>query len=219
MATTKKEVKTFLLPIGRLINEALFEKDVYTDARGKEGTPYYKLELAFEPKDVEGEGTIEDALIDAAIAEWGDAAEDWFIDGKIKSPFLSGDKLAQKRAEKGKEGDAYKGKIVIRANTIYNFNGQDAPGGIQVYDENVKQVTAANRQAIYPGCFGQAAVTISPYLDNAGEKALKFYLSAFQKTGDGEPLVATKDHSALFKPVSKPTGGEAEPVTGRRRRA
>lgn len=217
MAEAKRETKTLLLPVGRLINESLFERDSYTGPDGKEGTPSYKIELAFDPKDVQGEGTVEDAILDAGIEKWGPSFEDLYLDGKIIGPFISGDKLAARRVEKGKEGGAYAGKLVARANTIYNLNGQDAPGGIQVWDEQVKPIGPANRQAVYPGCFGQAAVTIHCYLDNRGDKAMKFYLSAFQKTGDGEKLVASKDTSSLFKPVGKPAG-DADATTGRRRR-
>ncbi|HZX69782.1 MAG TPA: ssDNA-binding protein [Rhodanobacter sp.] len=209
---------TFLLPEGRVINEALFEKDAYVDPRTeKAGTPFYKIELAFAPEAVTGQGTIEDDLIEAACQEWGDSAEKEFLDGSIRSPFLDGDKLAKKRADKGKEGEAYKGTIVIRANTLFNLNGQDAPGGIQVYDENVKAIGPAQRAAIYPGMYGQCAVTILCYLDNGGDKAMKFYLSAFQKTKDGEKLIASSDHSSLFKPVGTPVVAAGEPATRSRR--
>ena len=214
----KKETVTLLLPEGRVINESLFEKDAYVDPKTeKAGVPKYKVELAFDPATVTGQGTIEDDLINAACDEWGDSAEKEFLDGEIRSPFLSGDKLAKKREDKGKEGDAYKGKLVVRADTIFNINGQDAPGGIQVYDENVKAIGPAQRAAVYPGMFGQAAVVISCYLDNAGDKAMKFYLSAFQKTKDGDKLVTSSDHSTLFKPVGKPVQGAGEASTRSRR--
>lgn len=227
MSETKKETPVHLLPVGRLINASLFEKDQYTPERGKPGTPSYKIELAFDPKDVTGENTIEDAIIEAGCEKWGDGFEDEYLDSieallkgerpKITGPFISGDKLAARRAEKGKPGDAYKGKLIARANTIYNKDGQDGPGGIQVWDENVKPVTIANQSIVYNGCYGQAAVTISCYVDDDGEKAMKFYLSAFQKTADGERLASVKDTSTLFKPVAKPAG-EASASTGRRRR-
>ena len=221
----KKETIQVMLPEGRVINESLFEMDVYTDEKTeKEGTPKYKVELAFDPKDVTGEGTVEDDLIEAACLEWGDPAEQEFLDGKIKSPFLVGDKLAARREAKGKEGDAYKGKLVVRADTIFNLNGQKgAPGGIQVLDENVKPIGMLQRAAIYSGMFGQALVTISCYTktnDDGDEvKAMKFYLTAFQKTKDGDKLGGSSDHSSAFKPVGKPVqAAGAEPTKSRRSR-
>jgi len=213
-----EESKVLPLPEGRLINEGLFEKEAFkADKSGMPGTPQYKVEIAFDPALVEGEGTIEDHLYNAAIEEWGDTAGEEFVNGDIILPYISGDRLAKARAEKGKPGDAYEGKTVIRANTQFNKFGQNAPGGVQVFDEDVKEVTAVNRNEIYQGCYGIAGVTIGTYLDNRGNKAMKFYLNAFQKTKDGEKLVTNADHSTLFKPMGK--SGEVEGVpAGRRRR-
>lgn len=211
------DVKQITLPVGRLINESLFEKDIFKNQEtGQEGTPSYKIEMAFDPDDVTGEGNeFEDAIIDCFVSKWGPQIEQDVIDtlenpnfkGNVKLPHLSGDRLAQKREARGKDGDAYKGKIVLRAKTNYNKFGQDAPGGIAVYDEEVKEVEPATRQVIYPGCFGQMAVTLSPYTTSEGDPAVTLYLSAFQKHRDGDRLVSQQDRSSLFKPVGKAEGG------------
>lgn len=211
----EKDDKTITLPEGRLINEALFERDIYKGPNGNEGEPKYKVELAFDPDDVEGEDTVEDLLMDAIEEAFGASAVD---DKDTVYPLLSGDKLAKKREDKGKEGDAYKGKTVIRADTKFNKHGQDGPGGIQVYNEDLEEVTAVNRQEVYPGCYGIAAITISTYTTAAGDPACKFYLSAFQKTRDGEKLVTSADHSKLFKPVGRKKSEDGEKSNGRRRR-
>ena len=131
----KQEVEIFTLPEGRVINCALFEKDVYVNPKGEAGKPSYKIEIAFDPDDVEGEDTFEDKLIDFAIEKWGDGAEEDFLDGKIRNPFLDGDKLAKRREANEKPGDAYKGKLVIRAHTLFNRDGRDGPGGIAVWND------------------------------------------------------------------------------------
>lgn len=223
----KQEVQSILTPVGRLINASLFEKDVYTDEKGNEGKPAYKVEVAFDPKDVllpenatdDDPLTLEDHVINAAVEKWGDKAEQDYFDKNVVSPLLDGDKLARRREEKGKEGDAYKGKIVVRANTIYNKHGQDAPGGIQVFDENVNEVGPANADAIYPGCMVQLAVSVSTYTDGRGDPAVKFYLEAVQKVADGERLVTPKDRSSLFKPVGRDNKAANDSGGGRRRRA
>ena len=97
---TEEKVR-HLTPVGRLIHESLFEKDQYTTDKGKDGDPAYKIEVAFDRDDVEGEGTLEDALIDAVVAEWGEAAEQQFLDGKIRSCLIDGDELKARREEKG----------------------------------------------------------------------------------------------------------------------
>ncbi|KKM18295.1 hypothetical protein LCGC14_1667070, partial [marine sediment metagenome] len=51
--------------------------------------------------------------------------------------------------------------------------------------------------------------------DNRGNHALMFYLLAFQKTRDGDPLISARDHSELFKAVGRDQDGG---TGGRRRR-
>ena len=214
-----KEVKRFTLPEGRLVNHALFIKDAYKSPQGGESTPKYKVELAFDPDQVEGEGTIEDELLEAAIQEWGPGAEKDFIDGGIGLPFIEGDRLAKNRKAAGKPGDAYEGKTVIRADTIYNKDGVDGPGGVQVFDEDVNEVSFMGKDKVYQGCYGAALVTISCYLDNRGNRAMKFYLSAFQKSRDGERLVTPQNHAGAFKPVGRQTATAGAEEEGSRRRS
>lgn len=217
----KKEVKIFMLPPGRLINSSLFEKDQFDER----STPSYKVEIAF-PKTPDVLGPFFEALLGHADATWQDTDKDGKpvenvlnIDGgDIISGVLDGDKQAKKREAKGKAGDAYADHWVIRANTIYNKDGADGPGGIAVYDENVDLVTIVNASVIYNGCMVQAGVTIDDYEDDrSGNHAMKSYLTAVQKVGDGERLVSARDNSSLFKPVGKPAGA-ADATTGRRKR-
>lgn len=221
MAEEKQRIP---LPEGRVINCHLFEKDAYTDPKTQQkGTPRYRIEMTFEPDEVIGEGTIEDDLIEAALEEWPDMDENDIIDQvDYKSPLLDGDKLAKRRERKGKEGDAYKGKVVIRADTAFNKHGEDGPGGVEVYDENVEEITPANRHEVYPGCYGIPVVTISNYVDNDGNPAQKFYLEAFQKTRDGDKLVTKQSAAGMFKPIGKKRksrkGGDDEESGGSRRR-
>ena len=202
-----EEVQTITLPEGRVINCDLFERDAYKPEGGTEGKPMYKAEIAFEPDDVEGEDTVEDDLIEAACNKWGDGAEEEFLEGDIIDPRLDGDKLAKKREANDKDGDAYKGKLVIRPNTMFNQHGEDGPGGIYVVGPDNKPILAAESHKVYPGCYGIAIVTISTYTDSRGDKALKFYLVAFQKTRDGDKLVTGRDYSSMFKKVGREKGG------------
>ncbi len=206
----KQEVEIFTLPEGRVINCALFEKDIYVNLKGEAGKPSYKIEIAFDPADVEGEDTFEDKLIDAAVEKWGDGAEADFLDGKIRTPFLDGDKMAAKRERNEKPGDAYKGKLVIRPHTLFNRDGRDGPGGIAVWndgaDGEVGPIEPMQADQVYPGCYGKVAITINTYEDNDGESCLMLYLSAFQKTRDGDRLLTPRDTSKLFEPVGRKKG-------------
>ncbi len=210
MSKSKEPVR-LSTPVGRVINQSLFEKDVYTDPKGREGVPSYKIELAFDEGDALAE--FENVLVEAAVAEWGaEAADDYWENGKIRSPILNGDELAAKREAKGKEGDAYKGKFIIRAHTIFNAQGMDAPGGIYVCDANAVSLDFADRGKIYNGCHGLVSVTISCYdIDGRG---VSLYLNGFQFVKDGDPL-RSSDPSSLFSPMM----GAGSESKGRRRRS
>lgn len=223
--STKTEVQPTVLPEGRLMVQALYERDIYKDQKtGAEGKPKYKVLVAIDPKLVHGEATIEDDMADAIAARWGNQAADDFLDGKagFVDPRLDGDKLAKAREDIGKEGDAYKGLTVISADTTFNKDGAVGDGGVHVYGPDNTPIEPVRQSEVYPGCYGHAAVTISTYetdgLDARGQKiklkALKFYLVAFQKTRDGDKLVKAADRSSLFKPVA---GAAAQPGVRRRR--
>ena len=207
-------------PVGRLINHSLFQKDQFDD----KSIPSYKCEVAYNPDDL---NAVMDQVADLAQAKFNfDGGVLFDLDKTTETdylvtPFLKGDLLARKREKDGKPGDAYKGKIVIRFNTKFNWQGQDAPGGVYVCDEDAKQILPAGQSAIYQGCMVQVIGTLSWYDDDdSGNPACKFYLGGVQKTGDGEKLVSAKDYSTLFKPVGRATsGGEAASGGGRRKRA
>lgn len=208
----KKEVDRILTPEGRLINHSLFTKDQFND----DAVPSYKLEMAFEPDDI---NDLENALAAAAVEKWGAGADTDYDNGKIISPILDGDKLAKRREEKGKPGDAYKGKLIIRSHTKFNKHGADGPGGIAVFGVNGEEMEAVQSNDLYNGCYGRALVTIGTYTDSrSGDNALMFYLSGFQKMRDDDPLVSAVDYSKVFKPVGRDTSGGDE-GGGRRRRA
>ena len=216
---TQEPAKVHLTPQGRVINHSLFNRDQYTPAKGQPGTPSYKIEMAFEK---EALNDIFNACLDYAVETWGEGAEDGVV-----IPIKDGDEMAAKREKLGKPGDAYAGMDVIRASTQFNRHGEKGPGGIQVLLQDKSLVTALNESEVYQGCYGIAAITISGYAEErTGNNAITFYLSAFQKTDDGERLVTQKDHSDLFKAVGRVAPAEGESVEdaaaasgGRRRRA
>jgi hypothetical protein len=215
--------KEFALPEGRLINESLFVKDQFN----AESIPKYKVELVFPKEGVagffgEGDGTeegktVEDRMFETASELWGEAGEADFEAGKLYNGLIDGDIYADDREERGKKGDAYRDMWILRADTIYNLEGDDAPGGIRVYDEEVAPIEPANRAQIYRGCFGIAGVTLDGYKDSKSkQKCLKFYLTAFQKTADGDKLSTASDKSGLFSKRNKAEGDGKRPS---RRRA
>lgn len=214
MANAKKEpAEKFMLPEARLINNSLFEKSSYTDERGVEGKPAYKVELAFDPADLVGEGKIEDNVLDAIIAKWGDAAQDEFAAGVIHGPWLNGDRLAAEREAKSKNGDFYKGKLIVRSDTTFNAKGEDGPGGIFVAGPDGNELPFTDRGKVFNGTYGIAVINIACYEINT-IKYVKFYLSGYQYTRDGE-AIRSNAVAGMFKPVTAATSA----VGTRRRRA
>lgn len=208
MAANKKDPITVYVE-GRMVNGSLFEKDVYTDARGREATSSYKIELSCTEEQI---AELEELVVNAAIDEWGDSAEKAYDDGHIRSPITDGNDIAAKRKEKGKAADAYEGMWVVRASTIFNKHGEDAPGSIYVCDENAEEIGFAEREKIYNGCYVSANFTVSPY--DVDGRGVKLYLNGVQFVKDGERLRG-KDPSSLFNPLGASASSEGE---GRRRR-
>lgn len=203
---------SIMTPEGRLINGSLFEKDVYKDDKGREATPSYKIEIAFDDNDDLAD--LEEAIIAAAVETWGDKAEAMYDSGEISGPLLVGDDLAKARQERGKEGDAYAGKIVARAHTIFNKHGENAPGGVYVAGSDGLELPFDKRGTIYNGSYGIAVVTPETY-EISGKKGVTLYLSGYQFSRDGEPLRGNSV-AGMFKPLAKPS--EASEGQGRRRR-
>lgn len=206
----KNTVTRLALPEGRVINVSLFEKEAYQGQEGSApGTPLYKIELAFDPTDLV---KAEDALVAAAVAKWGAAAEADYDNGKIASPILDGNVIKSAREERKKDGSAYENKLVLRASTAFNRHGINGPGGIYVCGPDASEITPAQADEIYRGMYGIAIV--SPKAWVAGNaRGVKFYLVAFQKTRDGERLGSALDYSTLFEPVK----GVTEPGARARR--
>lgn len=215
---TKKEPKeVVLLPEGRLLNNALFERDQYDE----KSSLAYKFEVAIPKTD---EAAV-NALIDkvyAALDEAGlDQNEKITVDGgDVACGIIDGDEYAKKRERQGKPADAYKGCWIIRAATKYNKDGVEGPGGAAVFNEAAEPVTVQNQSEVYNGCYGIGAVTIGTYVDDGkggtGLPSAKFYLAGFQKTKDGEKFAAARDMSQVFKPLGRPAAGGD--TGGRRRR-
>ena len=208
---TEKKNDRMMTPVGRLVNASLWVKDTYKDEKGREATPQYKIEMAFEPKDI---NDLEDAVVAAAIEEWGAGAEKDYDNGTIRSPIIDGDQLADERVKRGKAGDAYKGKVVLRANTQFNRHGEDGPGGIYVCDEKAEAIDFANQSKVYPGSYGIAVINISPYSVDR-QRGVKLYLAGYQFVKDGERL-RSNDVAGIFKPMIG--GGTGAPAAGRRAR-
>lgn len=206
-----KPAERFALPEGTLVNFSFFEKDSYTGPSGEASKPQYKCELAMEWADFDD---IHEKIVAFGVEHWGPEFEERYDAEPMRCipGWIDGDREFRRREKLGKPGDVYKDRVVVRPHTSFNLNGDDAPGGIYVCNERAEKVEPAGADILYRGCRGVAVVSLGKYAKQdpvSGEDlpAITFYLHGFQKTGDGDRLVAATDYSKMFKPVGKAEGG------------
>ena len=200
MVDISAPMKTFTLPEGRVINQSLFSKDKFNAAAKAK----YNVEIAY-PK-----GTLDafnNFLLDIANEVWGEGSDE---DENLVLPIKDGDEMAARKAENGKQGEACEGMDVIRASTTFNYNGDDAEGGVKILDLDAKTlISPLEQDKVYRGCMMRAAVTIGTYAQNVtGFHAMNLYLKAVQKTGEGDRLGGDGDEDLGFEPVDAPTRGK-----------
>lgn len=226
MSDTKDRAEVIVLPEGRVLVQCLFERDTYKDPEtGVEGKPRYKIVLAFNPSDVTGEGTVEAKMADAIEAAYGKPVGDEWYDHATAgtradriSPLKDGTKIADEGATAGKDRENSRGLLVLTATTTFNKDGEVGPGGIRVYGPDNKLLTAMDQGQLYNGCYGRAAITLKAYKDypRKGDRALTCYLSAFQKTRDGDRIGGGGAEAVSpFQPVA----GAASSAAGGRSRS
>jgi hypothetical protein len=212
--STKEPAEVIVLPRGRLIHHHFFERDQFNE----QSAPRYTAEVAYNRGELDD---LFDKCLDFAVATWGEGAD--AEDAELILPIKNGDDMAAKRETEGKPGDVYVGKDVIRANTIFNKDGDRADGGILVYAPNGKdKIGIVNRDEVYNGCAVILGITLSSYTTQDGKNAITFYLSAVQKADEGERINTGSNHDQLFqdqKPVGRQNSESKVEAGGRRRRA
>ena len=187
-------------PVGRLGFNALFEKDSYRDEKtGAESKPKYKADLILE------RNSDLDALWDViyAVAIEGSGKDEATVatavdNGWMSVPLKDGDDIKKAREARGKNGDAVAGKEVLRASTSFNADGNDAPGGIYVVDEDNNALDWNRRNKVYLGCDMRFSVSFQ-YYQNGSNEGVTAYLNGAQYVGPGVRL--GQDKSALFSPL------------------
>ena len=213
-----EEIGAFALPEGRLINGHLFVRQVYKDEKGREGKPNYSVEMTFDPGQLD---EFEKYLENVMVAHFGaEKFGQYEENGWVRWPIRDGDKKAARRKANGKNGEAYEGKDVVSASSLYNKNGEEADGGIEVFDAEVNLIEPVNKSEVYNGSFGVAAVKGKAY-ERTGDDgdpimSVVLYLEAYQKTRDGDRMAQKQDRTALFQKVGG-TGASGSKGGGRRR--
>lgn len=157
---------------------ALVEPKPYMENGKPKGDPKYGG-LFVLPADHPDLVPMKQKAIAVARAEWGEGVEL----GTIGWPFSSGDAMAAARAAKGKNGDFYKGKAVLKSRS------QFAPMASWIANGQVLEVPSnelsGNAGKFYSGVECLATFNFVAMVVN-GNKYVTAYLNKVFSTGKGE---------------------------------
>lgn len=151
-----------------------------------DGEPKYSVALLINKKDEANLKSIKNAIAAAKALgkETGKYGQKSTEASTFKNPLRDGD------AEKP-DDPVYAGHYFINANNT-------KPVG--VIGPDAKRISDFNRDSVYSGCYGNAAVNFFPFNFN-GTIGVGCGLNAIQKVADGEPLGGTVDPESLFAAV------------------
>lgn len=152
------------------------------------GEPKYSVSLLISKKDEANLKLFKDAIAAAKTQgkETGKFGQKSTEATTFKNPLRDGD------AEKP-DDEAYAGCYFINANNT-------KPVG--VIGANAKRISDFERDTVYSGCYGNAAVNFFPFNFN-GTIGVGCGLNAIQKVSDGESLSGGQDPEKLFTAVDE----------------
>lgn len=147
------------------------------------------------PPDKEGVAvarTIQEAIRNAKIAEWGPDKSEWPDD--IESPIRDGDD------PKFEDKEGYAGHWAIKA--ISNEDQRPT-----VVDHDMEPIEKA--ADIYPGCYARAFIYAYVWYFG-GKKGVGFILDHVQKMGEGKSFGGKKPVGAVFAPVELESDSDSD---------
>ncbi len=113
-------------------------------------------------------------------------------------PFKSGDKLADKAKEKGKDNEVSRGKVVIAARSKYQPKLAVFEAG-KILDLEDETMIARFKSRFYPGvlCYAQFNFVWYDEVGN-GQAGVNAYLNMVLSTGKGTRLGANRSAASVF---------------------
>lgn len=184
----KRNTEKFITPVFTVVWPHLFEKYDYA---GKEENAKYSCEMMFSPDAIK---EMVECAKKVARAEWPEREF-----SQLRFPFRKGDEMADKAAQKGKNHDYYRGKIVMRAKTSHPIQIVE-----KTADGEFKDVIDPKR--IFAGCKGVAEITFAAYENPSQGDGINVYLNMYCHVGEGD-RIGRRDPRAVFADV---TGGVSE---------
>lgn len=195
----------------RIVWNSLFEPKPYVNPKTKkaQGDPKYQTTILLDP-------TSPDLLAMQAITK--EIAKEHNADFKATAfPFKNGDKLADALLAQQKNGDYYRGKVVIRTDSksqpqLGVFKGGVIANG--VIELNSPATISQYKSQFYSGVDAIVVINLSWYdaVGEDGKPGVKAYLNAVISTGKGEQL-GRKSLSERFKGVAG-VATEEDPTAG-----
>jgi Protein of unknown function (DUF2815) len=173
---------------------SLFEAKAFKKNGKDAGEAKFSANFNF-PADSEDLKGLKQLAAKLARAKWPDKQ---FSD--LAFPFTSGDKLADKRKEKGKDdGDFMRGKVVLTAKSKYEPRLSYIEKG-RIIDLETEMAKAAAKGKFYPGVEVLAQVNLCPY-DGVGQNksGVTAYLNMVVSTCKGDRIAGGQMGSETFK--------------------
>jgi len=142
-----------------------------------QGDPMYSIVLLFSEEDVKG---LKKTAANLAQQKWPsrDLKE-------LQFPFKRGESEAQKQADKGRNGEFYRGYIVVKASSKYQ------PGVVGPTKQDI-----IDPKEVYSGCIVRAQLNVKTFSAGSNE-GVKCYLNHLMKVRDGERLIGTTAQDAF----------------------
>ncbi len=192
----------FKTPLVRLS----FTNDLFEPRAKDNGGKQYGCTLLI-PKNTDLK-PFQDAMLEAAQAEWGDKAIQWAKDGLIKNPLLDGDGKQGLSKKTGERHEGYAGNWFIRCTSGEKFKPK-------VVDKNRNLIVEA---ADCPsGYYGYAVISAYTWENKENGKGVTFGISMVQVAKEGEKLAGNgggnpEDH---FDVIADEGAAPAETKTGK----
>ena len=193
MSAQPKTPNIVVTPEFRMVFPNLFVPRAFKRNGKEAGEVKYGLTMLFDPKTIE---PLKSAVKHVIAEKWPGR------DPKtLKLPFTGGDAQAAKSAANKKDGDFFKGTVVVKASSKFK------PGVVDAQSEPI-----LDPGRIYSGCYGHAELNFVAYdaVGAGGQDGVTAYVNFVLKTRDGD-RIAGKDAKTVFAGI---TGATVDDTAG-----
>jgi len=207
MAKAQQYSKRVLAPKFRGSYVQVITPKPYTDEHGKKGEPRYTMDMIFDAADIakfraeDGSGNLVEVGVDRLAVQlakerWPELSDPAVLKAELTKgwPLKKGDVMAAKKEAKNKDGEPFKGKIVITAKSYenvkpilsyYDKTANNGKGGFRVLNRGSDVDMAKASDLFQGGNYFGAELTMKA-TEVSGTKFITFYINAVRYLGEGE---------------------------------